>query len=317
MCTCVINGKEYNSDTGRIIRKFDIYVCDLGEMIENGPLAKKRPCVIVQANRMIDPKQGLFLVAPIRNEHNFGTVTREKVQEIVDYRRERGKIYVPVELFPNDFSFIDITEMKSVTSVNILSYKNSIINPAVQVKINNAMKEFLFDDGEFDNLFPAEVIEVEAKEIVTVPEEKSEPVVELKPIENTSEIGQKLNKVISEQVKENEQKIIEMHKKVKRKEISKSTAAKKLGLTLKAYDEIIKQINKEDQEEKKTKSTYVNRPLPKSIPAGFSVYVKQYDDNKLTAKQIAKKIGKSEQTVYNYIARYRQLQAENKNVVTI
>ena len=314
---CVINGKEYYSDTGRCIRKGDIYICSLD---------KDRPALILQSNKFNNPKQNCYIIAPIKSEHQFESVTKENLQEIVNFRRDADKLRIPIEMKPGDFRFIDMTEMSSVPSSKLLRYYTSIINPELRMKVNHAIKELLVDDDEYlygtpiPRLAEKEIVSIESKTIEIESKEdakekndeevKHEPHLQL--INTETEIGMKINKAISAQAKSNEQKVLEFYDKVKRKEISKATAAKKLGLTVKAFELLTQQINQGE------KSKYANRQLPKTIPVGFSLYVKQYDEGKITVKQIAEKIGKSEQSVYNYIARYRQLQEENKDkVVTL
>lgn len=58
MCEINFEKENYGSDTGRIINKFDIYLCDLGdcEPISGGDIGKTRPCVIISSDDLIVQK---------------------------------------------------------------------------------------------------------------------------------------------------------------------------------------------------------------------------------------------------------------------
>lgn len=307
---CTINGKTYKSDCARLIRKFDIYLCDLGEVGEGLCLGKTRPCVIIQSNRMNHPLQNGYIVAPIRTEHEF-KVSKDTLQEIVDYRKSLGRIYIPIEDEPEKYRFIDITETRKVASAKVLRYKNTIINPELRQKIDDALFELLLDDDAYNVDIAPFGMSIdsmgETKKIET-------PALSEEPVADT-EINQKIAKAISEQEEAIKQRVTEVHKKFHKKEISKSEAAKQLGISIKDFDKISQEIKKEEKEEKKatTKtSKYANRPLPKKLPLGFSLLYKEYKEGNITVKEITQRLGKSEQTIYNYIARYEQLQNENK-----
>ena len=160
---CIYEGKEYGSDTGRIIRKYDIYICDLGEPVDNN-LGKKRPCVIIQSDKFNCPKQNRYIVAPIRSD-NAIRATKDNLRDIVEARREVGRLYVPIEMEPDKFSFIDITRIESVQSNNIKVYKCSIINPEVKKKISLALHELMFSDDE-DIIFNNKEITNDEKEVL-------------------------------------------------------------------------------------------------------------------------------------------------------
>ena len=146
---CIYEGIEFGSDTGRVIRKYAVWVCDLGEPVDNN-LGKKRPCVIIQSNKLNNPKQCTYIVAPIRTEHTM-KVSRETLQDIVDAKRKVGRIYVPIEMDPGNFRFIDMTRLQCVYSSNILIYKFDILNSEVKKKIADTMHEILFSDEEVPN----------------------------------------------------------------------------------------------------------------------------------------------------------------------
>ena len=144
---CIYEGKEYYSDTGRFINKYDIFVCDLGDPVDNN-IGKKRPCVIVQSDNFNDPKQGTYLVAPIRTEHTL-EVSRETLDDVVKQRQQVGRFHIPIETEPNRFSFIDMTLTRSVHSSDILVYKYSILNQKLKKKINDALYELIFSGEEY------------------------------------------------------------------------------------------------------------------------------------------------------------------------
>ena len=153
MIMCIFNGMEYNSDTGRIIKKFDIYSCDLGEMekISGGNIGKVRPCVIVSSNNINNPKSNQYLVAPIRTEHKY-EITSENIQEFLNKKRSVGRLYVPIEFYCDDFRFIDIGQIRHVSSSKITKYITSIINPKIKSEINNALAFIHFTAEEFQDI---------------------------------------------------------------------------------------------------------------------------------------------------------------------
>lgn len=146
---------NYSSDTGKIIRKFDIYLCDLGEgeFISGGDIGKTRPCVIISSDNYNNPKSCRYVVAPIRTEHKED-ITKNNVESFVKRKKETGTLYVPLEMAPDDLRFIDITEMKKVASSKLIRYLHSVINPSVKDRINKTIVEFLFSDEELSNLVP-------------------------------------------------------------------------------------------------------------------------------------------------------------------
>ena len=148
---CICEGNNYYNDTARIINKFDIYVCDLGDFEDIGDsslLGKKRPCVIVSSDDINNPNLGTYLIAPIRTEHNI-EVSRETLENIVAERRKWGRIYVPIEMRRDDFRFIDITQIRPIHISKIKYYDSSIINSALKMKINASIMEACFSRDEF------------------------------------------------------------------------------------------------------------------------------------------------------------------------
>ena len=145
---CNYKGKEYVSDVARIINKFDICICDLGAPTGNN-LGKERPCVIIQSNKFNEPKQPTYIVAPIRSEHEL-EVSDNNLDNIVDYRRKLGRLYIPIKFSPTKTSFIDMTRMRSVYHTEVLVHKFSIINEDLKKSINDAMYELLFAEDDYD-----------------------------------------------------------------------------------------------------------------------------------------------------------------------
>lgn len=302
---CIYNGEQYNSDTARIISKFDIYFCDLGDF-DDGLLGKERPCVIIKNNDEISPKTGQYLIAPIRTEHQM-EVNKDTLEDIVNEKRRVGRIYVPIEMQPGDYRFVDVSQMRTITSTKVMRYYSSIINRKVRNRINIAMAELQFSDEELAYISHERFKTSDSVSIVEEPVAKSntdskvdDNVESLHEIDSNSEMAKKINKAIQNQnVIVNEQKFVELYNQVKRKEIAKSTAAKKLGLTIKAFEQIAKEMNKEKGEKKR------GRCKPGTYN-GFSVYYKMYTDKKMSVKEIAQRLGVTEQAVRNKIYRYRK-----------
>lgn len=294
---------KQQSDVRKNVNRLDIFYCDPGDYPNTNTLGGRRPYLILSAfSSMLSNSH---LAAPLRSDKGLNA-DETNAEECVDIRRKTGRYYIPIRI-DKKTSFIDLTQIRQIDSRIIDRYIGTIYNEELIKQVNDGIMEIFFGTNQH---------------AIQSEEDNYEPVdismeVELKPIENDYNVGNEISDTISEQAKHNEEKVIELYKQVKRKELSKSTAARKLGLTIKAFDEITKEIRKEEKEEKKAKSNYAKRPLPKSLPSGFSMYYKAYKENKMTAKQIGEKLKKSDQTIYNYIARYEQLQEENKNVVTL
>lgn len=305
---------EYFSDVLRNIKKFDIYTCDFGEHPGLTTLGKARPCVIVQSDDLNCPISKSFVVAPIRSEHAMDVNDEKDAKECVDMRKGKGALYVPIKVNKRDkdmISFIDITQIRQVDSSKLDKYVGQIVKPELRMQINKMLMQLLFDVNEVEEILLSED-DVEIEEEVHNDEvEQSDDSSTGLPAPTDTEIGRKINAAIAEQSKANEQKVRELYKQVQNKQISKSSAAHKLGLTIKAFDQMTKDMKKEEKE-KKSPSKYSTRSLPKTLPSGFSLLYKHHKDGKMTVKEMSKKLGKSEQTCYNYIARYEQLQNENK-----
>lgn len=170
---CFYEGKEYFSDVAKIINKFDIYICELGDMDDPGTLGKTRPCVIVSSDLINCPKSGQYMIAPIRSEHTL-EVSRDTLNNIVVERRKVGRIYVPIEMNPDDFSFIDITQTRQISTNNIQKYCGTIINDEVRKGIDFGLSELLF--GYVTK--PNNIIQPKEVEICEDVETKNEVVIE-------------------------------------------------------------------------------------------------------------------------------------------
>ena len=251
------------------------------------------------------------MIAGIRTDHGCSNITMEDAEEIVEEKRKIGRIYIPITM--NDgIKFIDISQTRMIPSSRILSYIGGLNNDTIKNKINKALVELFFSESELVEIntksTPQEkevIIDIPVKENI---ETQEEPVLLLTEVNSDNEIGQKINAAISEQESKNKQKVIELHKMVKRREITKSQAAKQLGMTIVNYDMIIKEINKEEKAKKKLNN---NRQIIKKLPTGFSLYYKAYKEGKMNVVEIAKKLNKCTNSIYNYITSYEQMQEQN------
>ena len=325
---CFYEGKEYHSDVARFINKYDIFICDLGEPIDaNNSIGKNRPCVIVQSDTINEPKQATYIVAPIRTEHSM-KVSKDTLQEIVDERRKVGRLYIPIEVDPDTYSFIDMTRLESVSSSNIKSYKNSIINPELKKKIAETLFEIFLSDEPYYNINPNNtVVNVSAK--IKEEQKESKPIETImpKPIQTTdivlksnntdSEIGKKIQKAIDDsQNKTNAIKEIgQLYGKVKEGVLSTKEAAKEIGVSEDNMSVIILDYEKSLSSDVKKSHPVLNIDLKGTkskyrIPDDFSMYYKAYKEKKMTVTQIAAKLGRHYQTVYEYIRHYEKIQSQ-------
>lgn len=170
----------FEQDIIRIVNKFDVYICDLGEITseKGSSLGKVRPCVIISSNDFNTPFSNQYIIAPMRSESNSG-VTRENLQEFISERRKVGRVYIPVSYSNGDISFIDITQMRQIDSQKLQRYIGTIGNMELRRKINASVMEVLFSRDEFTNTY--ESTEIETVEVKTIEEIKEEE--EEKPIE--------------------------------------------------------------------------------------------------------------------------------------
>ena len=144
---CMYEGKEINSDVGRIIKKYDIYYCNLGSIESNadGNLAKIRPCIIMSSDDINHVVADRYTVVPLRTEHSMVVDTAEKAEEIVKMRRESGRIYVPVKMQKESgcYGFADITQIRPVRTKDIYAYYRTITNPDVKIRLDKEIDSYL------------------------------------------------------------------------------------------------------------------------------------------------------------------------------
>lgn len=166
---CFYNGEKYNCDLVRFIKKFDVYVCDLGEVDINnddGTISKARPCVILSSDDSNHPKSTLYMIAPIRTERQI-QFTRETVETVVQERRKTGRIYVPINMDDSAIRFIDVTQIRPIHVSKITKYCGTLINSDLITRINTSIIEVFFSKEEFvigDRHNKIEVKEIETFE---------------------------------------------------------------------------------------------------------------------------------------------------------
>ena len=98
---CEKREELYDCDLSGCVKKFDVCMCDLGEVEEGDcTLAKIRPCVILQSDDMNNRKTGTYIVAGIKTERKTDDITEEVAEEIVRDKRKVGRIYVPIKMSP-------------------------------------------------------------------------------------------------------------------------------------------------------------------------------------------------------------------------
>lgn len=291
---CIYEGLR--SDTFRKIEKFDIWVCDLGEMKEGGNLAKKRPCVIVQNINHKLPN--MAVICPIRTEHKY-EVQRDNLENIVEYYKNLGRIYIPIELEQDNFRFIDMTEIRSVTSSNMKYYIGSIGNATLCQRIDQTLCEMFGLSTYID------------KQPTTIKNETNDS--SNKSLTYQTEVGKKIQECNSNSSKTADTNRLEdFCIRVNKKAISTKYAASMLGMLEKDFVIYLQNYNKTNKLEKdmevlkEDKKNQIST-VKTSIPTGFSLYYKQYKANKMTVKQIADKLGRTTSTVYNYIKRYEEM----------
>ena len=271
---CFYNGEQFNSDTARIINKFDIYVCDLGEIGESNTLGKSRPCVIISSNEYNSPKNGQYIIAPIRTEHQM-EVSRDTLETIVKERRKLGRIYVPIEMAPDDFRFIDISQMRQISNTNVVKYSSTVINENIRKRINDSIFELIFSQQEATEYCKTVEVVVEKKVEVPVQDDKVS-------VEETEEI-------IEEPVK---------------KKVSKQSKA---VATLKGNTDFYKtktSVNNKTEEKVESSNKKQYKTAKKELPNGFSLYYRMYINKKITAKELAIKCNISLSTLYRMIKEF-------------
>ena len=284
MCT-MNEGREFKSDTARLIHKFDVYFCDLGEIGDNHTLGKTRPCVIVSSDDLNDPRSGQYMIAPIRTEHST-EVTEDNIEEIVAEKIKLGRLYIPILINPADgYRFIDITQLRQISSSDVLSYKGTIINDKVRERINMSLMKLLFSSEEVNISTEEENTEVASiANICTHMANGESTIVRDSEIIPTCTIcGQKFHDY-----------------PVTVKEVSKGET----GIcenTFLGFPVNIKEVEEPKKRKTKRKS---------SFPMGFSKYFQLYQKGDLTISQVAEKLGSPRTTVYYQIKRYAELHPE-------
>lgn len=182
---------EPNTDIYRIINKFDVYQCDLGEITENrgNTLGKVRPCVIVSSDDINCIFSNQYVVIPIRTIHDEN-INENNIHEYIEKERSMGRICVPIKF--NNFSVLDINQIRQIPLIKIFKYMGSIVNTELQKRINSSIMELLFakyelvDNKEINNIrntnvqnnlteleLPISVEEIEYKPVeITQPKSK-------------------------------------------------------------------------------------------------------------------------------------------------
>lgn len=283
---CLYEGREFGSDTARLIHKFDIYFCDLGDIGETNTLGKTRPCVIVSSDDINDPRSGQYMIAPMRTEHSV-EVTADNVEDVVADRYRLGRIYVPVLMSPSDgYRFIDITQMRQIPSSAVLNYKGSIINPKVRERINMSIMKLLFSKDEFTITETSEE-NIEVEEITNIcthiaANGQSAIIINSDMVPTCSICGQKF-----------------LDYPVTTKEVWKGETGICENSPLQ-FPVVVKEVE-EPKKKRKSKS---------SFPMGFSKYFQLYQKGEMTVSQVAEKLGSPRTTVYYQLKRYAELHPE-------
>lgn len=269
MCKYDYENETFNSDIARVIRKFDIYVCDLGEVGTNGDnIGKARPCVIVSSDDHNHPKNNMYVIAPIRTEHSVENITPEIAQEIVRDKEKLRRIYIPINMGNDGIRFIDITEQRKISSSQICRYLFSILNPKLKKQINLGLAKYLFKDEEIEEIF----------EDITKP--KKETIIET----NKSSSLPKGFAALYAEVKEGI--------------LSSENAANKLGISVDSFDFISKEFSKNSKSD--------NNVCTNSKQQIIGTYYNDFISKKLTANEIAEYTDINKATVYYYLKKIKE-----------
>ena len=295
---CIFEGKEYYSDTARIIKKFDIYTCDLGnQQADDGLLSKSRPCVIVSNDDHICPKSSLYLIAPIRTEHNID-FTRETIEDVVKERRETGRIYIPIEMSPNDFRFIDITQSRIIKSNKIDRYCSSIINEDLKKRINRALVEKYLSIDELTDVFNEK-------------DEYQQEQVSVRDIKCNEEEDDVEDVSYEEETNKLPEEFFNLYEQYKQNLITLSEASNQLQISNDSFINLVTDYESTGVH-KENLNMVIKQPKGRGtkFPTGFSLYYKSYKDKKMTVKQISEKSGLTVYQVRYYIKKYESLKAD-------
>lgn len=306
---------NYESDTGRIIKKFDIYICDLGEMqqVSGAVLGKQRPCVILSSDNVNDHLQNWYKIAPIRTEHEFD-VAKENAQEIVNERRKKGRLYVPITMGKDGVRFIDISQTTHVPSRDVLRYVSSITNERKKKEINANLAYTYFTKDELQDVLKDFDSYTSSTAIIDTSYTEEEKV-ESKPIEKLLSLQNNSGKNEISNIPNN---FISLYSSMKRGVINEKAASARLGVSVTTFKKYV-----EEYENRSTKSQEDNKPIVienkaktngsnkrSTLPSGFSVYYKKYKEGNMTVKEIAKRLNKHYTTIYSYIKKYESMQKE-------
>ena len=142
---CMYNGEQYSSDTAKIYKKFDILTCDVeGKVIDGVKLD-------IQDTT---PNSSFVTIAPIEEFNvNFDLDGRLITIESTF----TGYHYIPLEVEPGKYKFINISAPLTVLTSCIMHDKGTIINSIVRENINTAIAFNLYSKDELEqisNIFP-------------------------------------------------------------------------------------------------------------------------------------------------------------------
>lgn len=277
-------------DVGRIINKFDIYICDLGEMVTGGDLGKSRPCVIVSSDKYNSPMNNKYVIVPIRTEHKTKIETKEDAIRLAKEKRRINTFYIPIDMGEKDYRFIDVTEMKKIQSSKILKYVFSITNEDIKREINNAIVDFLFSDDELKEIYNGR--HKSSSDQYNVTDKRPET----KKIENFP-IGFSL-----------------LYSNVVNKKISLEYAAKKLGISTDSFQYLMDKyaelnsmrnnsLNNEDKENK-TK-TWSRKRI--EIPDNFGEVYEKLKRKEIKTKEAIEILGMNYSTFYRKKTEYENM----------
>ena len=277
--------EEFNMDIGKVICKFDVYICDLGETVsefaDTGMLTKKRPCVIVSSDDLNNPRNGQYKIAPIRTEHYHSEVNRENLEMIIAEKRKLGRIYVPIEMNKEDFRFIDLTQTRPISIRKIQHYVGTILNSELRRRINRDLLETSYTKDELQELL--ESMKIQSKEIISeittehVPVENKLEVVEINTTDKTIEYINKQETIIKEEFDED---IKKKFYQVKNGACKLDAAANSLGINLNKFAHMYISYLE-------NVSTHKGGRKAKEIPSDFYLFYDAYKDGTMTIQEIA------------------------------
>lgn len=306
MCT-------YLTGLGRVINKFDIYYCDFGAFDKkdtSATISKVRPAVIVSSAKMNNPKANVYHVVPIRTESQ---IKFNSIEEVVKERRKTGHIYIPIELEVGRMSFIDVSQLTILESKNVLNYRTSILDQEFKNKINAAIRELLFDDGELetesiDNVIKEITAVEEVKEVIP----KTIPVIEddEKPISKTTSRTRKNTTRVFNGYPDGFLELIPMYLSG---EITQKGIANKLGRSQGNINAYVKKYRQEFQEKIEADSPsfkeYKNTNLDDKFNTDFTSNYKKMKSNMITKNMMATNLGITMANLRSLISEYETLNA--------